>query len=67
MTGPDLRIEGLVASRLLAARKRARWLPSGSRPWTTAAPPGWVHDPTLDEQLDYRDFMREVRATWDSA
>ncbi len=38
VTGPDLRVNGRVRDRMLAARARARWLPEAQRTWTTAPP-----------------------------
>src|SRR5690348_17537544 len=35
VTGPDLPDRAKVVGRMQAARGRAKWLPPGSRPWTT--------------------------------
>jgi hypothetical protein len=65
VTGPDLRAPGRVRSRILEARARARWEPLGTRRWTVEPPEGWEAGPTLDERLDHRDFMAEIRRQWE--
>lgn len=41
VTGPDLPDRAKVVGRMRAARSRAKWLPQGSRSWTTTPPAGW--------------------------
>ncbi|MBA2464924.1 MAG: hypothetical protein H0V42_08115, partial [Nocardioidaceae bacterium] len=65
VTGPDLFHRPRVRTRLVAARRRALWLPPERRPWTTQSPQGWDPGPTLDERLDHRDFMAAARVQWE--
>jgi hypothetical protein len=64
VTGPDLLVPGLVRSRILSARSRAKWLDEPDRLWTTTPPRGWASDPSLDQRLDERDFQRRWERTW---
>jgi len=58
VTGYDLHHRDDLAGRLHAARRRARWLPAGERPWTLDPPPGWRQSPPLDVLLAVRDLER---------
>lgn len=64
ITGPDLLVPGLVRSRILSARSRAKYLAEPARLWTTTPPPGWAVELSLDERLDQRDFQRDWERTW---
>ena len=50
-------------ARMHAARSRARWLPAAERAWVVA--PLDPREMTLDERLDERDLMAEIRARRD--
>lgn len=60
VTGYDLHQVPALVSRLHGARRRARWLPDGDRPWTVTPPPGWPVELPLDDRLDLRDWQRSV-------
>lgn len=48
VTGPDLRINGRVAGRLIAARQRAKFVEPDDRLWVARPKPSTLHD-RLDE------------------
>jgi hypothetical protein len=41
IVGEDLHNHRMVAERMRAARRRAKFLPPESRAWTLDPPPGW--------------------------
>lgn len=47
-------------ARMPAVRGRAGWLPAGERPWVV--PPLDPRELTLDQRLDERDLLAEIRA-----
>jgi len=51
VTGHDLGHRERVATRMLGARLRARWLPEVERAWTIDPPRWWRRTPSLDEVL----------------
>jgi len=59
VTAFDEHRPGAVRQRIAAAYERARSnrLP---RRWTLQPPPGWPVAPTLDEELNTRDVLREL-------
>ncbi len=67
VVGADLADRPLVVDRMLATRSRARFLPAAARRWTLTPPAGWYTDPvdtlTLDERLEYYEWLREQRAS----
>lgn len=65
VTGSDLRAPGKVRTRILAARRRARWPPAEQRVWTTEPPSSWVSGPSLDQLLDERDATAEIHRQWE--
>ena len=64
VTGRDITRRGFVADRMLAARRRARFLPRDRRLWTLQPPPWWEPEPTLDEILARRALDEELRLSW---
>lgn len=62
VVGLDLADVGVVVDRMLATRRRARWLPPARRAWTLTPPPGWYESPlesaSLDERLAYREWLQ---------
>lgn len=63
VTGFDMRDPASVARRMHATRGRALAHPR-QRLWTIEPPDGWETGLSLDERLDYRDFLRACRETW---
>lgn len=64
VTGRDLLHPERVVARILAARRRARWLPPERRSWTVQAPDRWDAGQSLEERLAHRDLMRAAEGTW---
>jgi hypothetical protein len=62
----DLDDTDLLVDRMTSTRQRAHWLPPSQRAWTTTQPEGWYDSPidaaSLDERLDYREWLRERSA-----
>jgi hypothetical protein len=59
---PDLDQRAELAERMRSTRSRAKFAPTGSRPWTLDPPPGWPREPSLDERL----FLLEMDRRADS-
>jgi hypothetical protein len=61
--GADLLDTGRLVERIIATRARAKFLPAGSRLWTTRPPASWYESPidlmTLDERLEYQQALHE--------
>lgn len=51
VVGGDLRNRSMVVDRMLSARRRALFLPEGSRRWTLTPPPWWEPFEPLDARL----------------
>jgi hypothetical protein len=66
VTGPDLGTPTKVVVRMLAARRRAKFLPPEQRTWTTTPPRGWEPTQTLDELLDEREAVRAENERWEA-
>lgn len=66
VTGPDIPDRRKVVARMQAARARAKWLPTGRRPWTITPPPRWEPIPSLDDLLDERDAVQAERERWET-
>lgn len=67
VTGLDMRDPRLVVDRMVATRRRAKFLPPGDRGWTLVAPEGWFEGwpeeaMTLDDRLAYRAMLHGVTA-----
>lgn len=64
VTGLDVPRRDLVVDRLLSSRARARHLPPDQRRWSTAPPPGWRPEPTLDDLFDLRARNESRADSW---
>ncbi len=63
MVAGDSANRGEMASRMIATRQRARWLPESQRAWTLQPPPWWVPTLTVEQrrQLDAGQRQRFLR------
>jgi hypothetical protein len=67
VTYVDVLDPAVVTARARAAYQRAKRRAPGERTWTLDPPPGWEPARLLDQDLDYRDLLRELHERWDGA
>ncbi len=65
VTYVDVLDPGVVVARARAAYQRAERRPSQDRTWTLDPPAGWEPSRRLDDDLDYRDLLRELHEQWE--
>jgi hypothetical protein len=61
MMSDDLSRPRQMADRMIAARRRALWLPETRRPWTIEPPPWWTPTTTVSQR---RSLSRAERQRW---
>lgn len=66
ITYVDVLDPAAVVARVRATYARASRHTPRERAWTLEPPPGWVPPRLLDDDLDYRDLLRELHEQWES-
>lgn len=61
VTGPDMHVRTRMVERMTSTRARALWLPAGRRRWTVVPPPWFQVQPCLDDRLEIRRVVQEMR------